>query len=82
MLRASFASILGTRGRPLREAQAFLGHKSIATTDRYSHFFVDEMDRGAEALDAARSEAIREGARHIRAIDSATPLRKHQEKRG
>lgn len=81
VLRASFASNLGAAGRPIREAQAFLGHKSSATTDRYSRFFDDDIDSAAEALEAARQATNRALPRDSRAIELVADLDEAREQR-
>ena len=42
-LRHTFASWLTMKGRPLREVQELLGHKSIRMTERYSHLAPERL---------------------------------------
>lgn len=51
-LRHTYASWLVQAGRPLEEVQALLGHRSIVTTQRYSHFKPGHGLAAVSALDA------------------------------
>ena len=50
-LRHSFASKLTMKGRPLREIQDLLGHKSIRMTERYSHLAPERLRDAVAFLD-------------------------------
>jgi integrase len=58
-LRHTAASLLIAQGAHPKMIQAHLGHASITTTlDRYGHLFPDDMDRLADALDAAYRDSM------------------------
>ena len=48
-LRHTFASAKSRRGVPLRQVQEWLGHKSIATTQRYVHLDRQDAQKLMEA---------------------------------
>lgn len=50
-LRHSYASWLVQAGVPIREVQYLLGHASVTTTERYSHFAPDAGDLARAVLD-------------------------------
>jgi integrase len=50
-LRHTYASWLVQDGVPLREVQRLLGHTSITTTERYSHWAPGVDDRALQALE-------------------------------
>jgi integrase len=52
-LRHSFASILVSAGASLPLIGALLGHSNVATTNRYSHLFVDAQRAAAERVGEA-----------------------------
>ena len=54
-LRHTFASWLTMKGRPLREVQELLGHKSIYMTQRYSHLAPERLREAVAALDSTTS---------------------------
>ena len=52
--RHTCASLLITHGSPIRDVQAFLGHSSIITTQRYTHIPTKKLkERFFKALDGA-----------------------------
>jgi integrase len=51
-LRHSFASILVSGGASLPLIGALLGHSNVATTNRYSHLYVDVMRAATERVGA------------------------------
>lgn len=53
-LRHSYASWLVQLGVPMREVQYLLGHASITTTERYSHFAPEVGDGARKALDRGK----------------------------
>jgi integrase len=58
-LRHTAAALLIAQGAHPKAVQTHLGHSSITVTmDRYGHLFPDDMDRLADALDAAHAEAL------------------------
>jgi hypothetical protein len=62
-LRHTFASGLAIAGLPLRRIQELLGHKSIVTTDRYSHLGDNGMRPSyGELARAAASGFVNPGA--------------------
>jgi integrase/recombinase XerC len=48
-LRHTFASAKSRRGVPLRQVQEWLGHRSIATTQRYVHLDRQDAQKLMEA---------------------------------
>src|SRR4029453_17965167 len=56
-LRHTFASWLTMKGRPLREVQELLGHKSIYMTQRYSHLAPERLREAVAALDFSTTSA-------------------------
>jgi integrase len=54
-LRHTFASWLTMKGRPLREVQELLGHKSIYMTQRYSHLAPERLREAVAVLDNTMS---------------------------
>jgi integrase len=50
-LRHTFASWLAQKGRPLKEIQEALGHKSLAMTMRYAHLSPDNLRAAVASLD-------------------------------
>jgi integrase len=50
-LRHTAASWLAMRGRPLKEIQEVLGHKSIAMTNRYAHLSPMHLRTAVESLE-------------------------------
>jgi integrase len=57
-LRHTYASWLVQAGRPLEEVKVLLGHESVATTERYSHFRPDHGIAAASVLERARPRAL------------------------
>jgi hypothetical protein len=49
--RHDFASQLTMKGRPLREVQELLGHKTLAMTMRYSHLAPERLRDAVASLD-------------------------------
>jgi integrase len=50
-LRHTFASWLAMRGRPLKEIQELLGHKSITQTERYAHLAPERLREAVATLE-------------------------------
>jgi integrase len=50
-LRHTFASWLTMNGRPLKEVQELLGHKSITQTERYSHLAPERLREAVATLE-------------------------------
>lgn len=50
-LRHTFASWLTMKGRPLKEVQELLGHKSITQTERYSHLAPEWLREAVASLE-------------------------------
>jgi integrase len=50
-LRHTFASWLVIRGRPLKEVQELLGHRTFAMTLRYAHLAPERLREAVEVLD-------------------------------
>ena len=60
-LRHTAASLAIASGADVKVVQQMLGHKSaVMTLDQYGHLFGDRLDIVADAMDAARSEALRD----------------------
>jgi integrase len=58
-LRHTAASLAIASGADVKVVQQMLGHKSAAMTlDQYGHLFGDRLDLVADAMDAARAEAL------------------------
>jgi len=55
-LRHTFATRLSQSGVDPYMVQTLMGHKSFATTKRYSHHCVESLRRGIDAADRARAE--------------------------
>jgi integrase len=55
-LRHSFASVPASSGESLLVVKSLLGHKNIATTERYAHLADDPVRRAANAAGASISE--------------------------
>ena len=62
-LRHSFASVGASNGTPLFVIGGVLGHKSTATTDRYSHLQADPAKTAADSISSAIDAAL-SGSRH------------------
>jgi len=63
-LRHTCSALLIAQGAHPKAIQTHLGHSTIQVTmDRYGHLFPDEMDRLAEALDAAHRAALGDRSR-------------------
>lgn len=64
-LRHTAASLAISAGASVKAVQGMLGHASaVMTLDTYADLFPDDLDRVAEALDEARSNALRNGPCH------------------
>ena len=50
-LRHTYASLLASRGAPLRVIQQLLGHSTIQMTERYAHLLPDTLHDAAALLD-------------------------------
>jgi len=50
-MRHTFASWLVMKGRPLKEVQELLGHKSITQTERYAHLAPERLREAVAALE-------------------------------
>lgn len=57
-LRHSFASHLAMKGLPLRTLQGYLGHASIAMTERYAHLSPNVVKDGVKLLDEPSSGTV------------------------
>ena len=63
-LRHTCASLLIAQGASVKAVQAQLGHASATVTlDRYGHLFPDELQRLADRLQEAYSDAVADPAR-------------------
>jgi integrase len=63
-LRHTCASLLIAQGASVKAVQAQLGHASATVTlDRYGHLFPDELQRLADRLQEAYTEAVTDPAR-------------------
>ena len=58
-LRHTFATRLAQRGVALYTISKLLGHRSIATTQRYAHHYVESLRSGVKVLDKAEDVATR-----------------------
>ena len=75
-LRHTAASLLIATGAHVKAVQSQLGHKSATTTlDRYGHLFPDDLDRLAEALGRARSEAAAASTRPRQGTGAVMPIK-------
>jgi site-specific recombinase XerD len=61
-LRHTFASWLMMEGRPLREMQELLGHKSIRMTERYSHLAPERLRDAMASLENLSTSSAHEPA--------------------
>jgi integrase len=60
-LRHTAASLAIASGADVKVVQQMLGHKSaVMTLDQYGHLFGDRLDIVADAMDAARADALRD----------------------
>ncbi|MBS3921310.1 MAG: tyrosine-type recombinase/integrase [Deltaproteobacteria bacterium] len=59
-LRHSYASRLAQAGVDPYTIQKLMGHKTFATTQRYSHHCVESLRRGIECLEASKKERLQE----------------------
>jgi integrase len=60
-LRHTAASLAIASGADIKVVQQMLGHKSaVMTLDQYGHLFGDRLDVVADAMDAARADALRD----------------------
>ena len=60
-LRHTAASLAIASGADVKVVQQMLGHKSATMTlDQYGHLFGDRLDVVADAMDAARTEALQD----------------------
>jgi Phage integrase family len=58
-LRHTAASLAIASGADIKVVQQMLGHKSaVMTLDQYGHLFGDRLDVVADAMDAAREQAL------------------------
>jgi integrase len=56
-LRHTFASWLAMKGRPLKEIQELLGHKSITQTERYAHLAPERLREAVATLEFSTTSA-------------------------
>jgi integrase len=62
-LRHTAASLAIASGADVKVVEQMLGHKSATMTlDQYGHLYGDRLDIVADAMDTARSEALRDAA--------------------
>ena len=66
-LRHSFASFAVSGGVPLAVVGAILGHKSAATTERYSHLSDDPIRRATDATSRLIEEVLDRDMRNVKA---------------
>jgi integrase len=65
-LRHTAASLAIASGADVKVVQQMLGHKSATMTlDLYGHLFDDRLDVVADAMDAARTEALAECVKNV-----------------
>jgi integrase len=80
-LRHTAASLAIAAGADVKVVQQMLGHKSATVTlDLYGHLFPDRLDTVADAMDAARTVALKvadeAGTGHRRDTAPVVPLRR------
>ena len=73
-LRHTFASWLAIQGTPILTLKEFMGHKSLAMTERYSHLMPDLKREAIKGLARAFEEA--EGAGKAKVIEMAQVKRR------